>query len=31
VMHHGRLLALDTPDAVTADPVVQRAYLGEGL
>ncbi|MFJ4121479.1 ABC transporter ATP-binding protein [[Kitasatospora] papulosa] len=31
VMHHGRLLALDTPGAVTADPVVQRAYLGEGL
>ncbi|MEU1125441.1 ABC transporter ATP-binding protein [Streptomyces sp. NPDC005899] len=31
VMHHGRLLALDTPGAVTADPVVQRAYLGERL
>ncbi|MGW4228883.1 ABC transporter ATP-binding protein [Streptomyces sp. NPDC004980] len=31
VMHHGRLLALDTPQAVTADPVVQQAYLGEGL
>ncbi|MFJ8445099.1 ABC transporter ATP-binding protein [[Kitasatospora] papulosa] len=31
VMHHGRLLALDTPGAVTADPVVQQAYLGEGL
>ncbi|MFF5338935.1 ABC transporter ATP-binding protein [Streptomyces sp. NPDC013181] len=31
VMHHGRLLALDTPDAVTADPTVQQAYLGEGL
>ncbi|MFE6662472.1 ABC transporter ATP-binding protein [Streptomyces sp. NPDC057697] len=31
VMHHGRLLALDTPGAVTADPTVQRAYLGEGL
>ncbi|MFE7574749.1 ABC transporter ATP-binding protein [Streptomyces sp. NPDC057521] len=31
VMHHGRLLALDTPEAVTADPVVQQAYLGEGL
>ncbi|MFE4449825.1 ABC transporter ATP-binding protein [Streptomyces sp. NPDC056796] len=31
VMHHGRLLALGTPGAVTADPVVQRAYLGEGL
>ncbi|WP_329036873.1 ABC transporter ATP-binding protein [Streptomyces sp. NBC_00178] len=31
VMHHGSLLALDTPAAVTADPVVQQAYLGEGL
>ncbi|GFM96786.1 hypothetical protein Sfulv_15970 [Streptomyces fulvorobeus] len=31
VMHHGQLLALDTPQAVTADPLVQRAYLGEGL
>lgn len=31
VMHHGRLLALDTPEAVTADPNVQQAYLGEGL
>lgn len=31
VMHHGRLLALDTPAAVTADPTVQQAYLGEGL
>ncbi|WP_335932059.1 ABC transporter ATP-binding protein [Streptomyces sp. PTD5-9] len=31
VMHHGRLLALDSPAAVTADPTVQRAYLGEGL
>ncbi|MFH8474957.1 ABC transporter ATP-binding protein [Streptomyces sp. NPDC018000] len=31
VMHHGRLLALDTPEAVTADPTVQQAYLGEGL
>ncbi|MFC9248702.1 ABC transporter ATP-binding protein [Streptomyces sp. NPDC057136] len=31
VMHHGQLLALDTPQAVTADPAVQRAYLGEGL
>ncbi|QNE77719.1 ATP-binding cassette domain-containing protein [Streptomyces finlayi] len=31
VMHHGQLLALDTPRAVTADPEVQRAYLGEGL
>ncbi|NJP47241.1 ABC transporter ATP-binding protein [Actinacidiphila epipremni] len=31
VMHHGTLLALDTPQAVTADPVVQEAYLGEAL
>ncbi|MFF3952174.1 ABC transporter ATP-binding protein [Streptomyces sp. NPDC001890] len=31
VMHHGKLLALDTPEAVTADPTVQQAYLGEGL
>ncbi|MFD0020301.1 ABC transporter ATP-binding protein [Streptomyces sp. NPDC058382] len=31
VMHHGRLLALDTPQAVTADATVQQAYLGEGL
>jgi len=31
VMHHGSLLACDTPDAVMANPVVQEAYLGEGL
>ncbi len=31
VMHHGRLLTCDTPEAVMADPVVQSAYLGEGL
>lgn len=31
VMHHGTLLALDTPQTVTADPVVQQAYLGEAL
>ncbi|WP_031090526.1 ABC transporter ATP-binding protein [Streptomyces sp. NRRL WC-3549] len=31
VMHHGRLLALDTPEAVTADPTVQQAYLGAAL
>lgn len=31
VMHHGTLLALDEPSAVMADPVVQRAYLGEPL
>ena len=29
VLHHGRLLACDRPDAVMADPVVQGAYLGE--
>lgn len=29
VMHHGELLALDTPDAVMANPTVQSAYLGE--
>ncbi|AXJ10602.1 ABC transporter ATP-binding protein [Arthrobacter sp. PM3] len=29
VMHHGSLLALDSPDAVMANPVVQSAYLGE--
>jgi branched-chain amino acid transport system ATP-binding protein len=31
VMHHGSLLALDTPQKVMADPVVQDAYLGEPL
>jgi branched-chain amino acid transport system ATP-binding protein len=29
VMHHGELLAVDTPDAVMANPAVQSAYLGE--
>lgn len=29
VMHHGQLLAFDTPDAVMANPIVQSAYLGE--
>ncbi|GIF17257.1 ABC transporter ATP-binding protein [Actinoplanes teichomyceticus] len=29
VLHHGALLACDTPDAVMADPFVQQAYLGE--
>ncbi|MFD8593992.1 ABC transporter ATP-binding protein [Kitasatospora sp. NPDC059646] len=31
VMHHGTLLALDTPEAVMADETVQGAYLGEAL
>jgi branched-chain amino acid transport system ATP-binding protein len=31
VMHHGALLAIDTPDQVMADPTVQDAYLGEPL
>jgi branched-chain amino acid transport system ATP-binding protein len=31
VMHHGRLLACDTPQAVMANPTVQHAYLGEPL
>ena len=31
VMHHGSLLALDTPDRVMADETVQTAYLGEPL
>jgi branched-chain amino acid transport system ATP-binding protein len=31
VMHHGALLALDTPQAVMADATVQQAYLGEEL
>ncbi|TQL48476.1 amino acid/amide ABC transporter ATP-binding protein 1 (HAAT family) [Homoserinimonas aerilata] len=29
VMHHGQLLACDTPAAVMANPLVQSAYLGE--
>jgi branched-chain amino acid transport system ATP-binding protein len=29
VLHHGELLAADTPEAVMADPTVQSAYLGE--
>jgi branched-chain amino acid transport system ATP-binding protein len=28
VMHQGRLLRIDTPEKVMADPVVQEAYLG---
>jgi branched-chain amino acid transport system ATP-binding protein len=31
VLHHGALLACDTPAAVMADPFVQQAYLGEDL
>jgi len=31
VMHHGSLLACDTPAAVMANPTVQQAYLGEEL
>ncbi|WP_328469811.1 ABC transporter ATP-binding protein [Actinoplanes sp. NBC_00393] len=31
VLHHGALLACDTPDAVMSDPFVQEAYLGEDL
>jgi branched-chain amino acid transport system ATP-binding protein len=31
VMHHGRLLACDTPSAVMADAAVQEAYVGEAL
>ncbi|HEY3018096.1 MAG TPA: ABC transporter ATP-binding protein [Gaiellaceae bacterium] len=31
VMHHGALLACDTPKAIMADPTVQAAYLGEEL
>jgi branched-chain amino acid transport system ATP-binding protein len=31
VMHLGRLLAVDTPRAIMANPTVQEAYLGEPL
>jgi branched-chain amino acid transport system ATP-binding protein len=31
VMHHGALLACDTPQAVMANETVQQAYLGEPL
>jgi branched-chain amino acid transport system ATP-binding protein len=31
VMHHGSMLALDTPERVMADETVQSAYLGEPL
>jgi branched-chain amino acid transport system ATP-binding protein len=30
-MHHGALLACDTPTAVMANETVQSAYLGEEL
>jgi branched-chain amino acid transport system ATP-binding protein len=31
VMHHGRLLALDTPERIIANETVQSAYLGDPL
>jgi branched-chain amino acid transport system ATP-binding protein len=31
VMHHGALLAVDTPQAIMANATVQAAYLGEEL
>jgi branched-chain amino acid transport system ATP-binding protein len=31
VLHHGALLACDTPSAVTENPTVREAYLGEPL
>jgi len=31
VMHHGRLLALDTPERIVANETVQSAYLGDPL
>jgi branched-chain amino acid transport system ATP-binding protein len=31
VLHHGSLLAVDTPDAIMRDHTVQQAYLGEPL
>lgn len=31
VMHHGSLLAHDTPEVVMADATVQAAYLGESI
>jgi len=31
VMHHGALLACDTPAAIMANPTVQSAYVGEAL
>lgn len=29
VMHHGKLLAIDTPDVIMANPTVQSAYVGD--
>ena len=31
VMHHGRMLAVDTPERVMANETVQTAYVGEAL
>jgi branched-chain amino acid transport system ATP-binding protein len=31
VMHHGSLLAVDTPEKVMADARVQEAYVGDAL
>jgi branched-chain amino acid transport system ATP-binding protein len=31
VMHHGTLLAVDTPDRIVANETVQSAYLGDPL
>ena len=31
VMHHGRLLACDTPSAVMSNAAVREAYVGEAL
>ena len=31
VLHHGELLAIGTPNEVTANAIVQSAYLGEPL
>ncbi len=31
VMHHGRLLAVDTPEAIMRNETVRQAYLGEEL
>jgi len=31
VMHHGQLLAIDTPERIVANEIVQSAYLGDPL